>query len=170
MKRKNNIFPFKTPQDYFANFEDRLFAKIEEDQFPKSSGFKVPEAYFDNMEHRMLAISTADDRIKTISFYPKKYFGYAAAFAACLILGIFAVNQKADNLTVENIHISMVDKYIEDGNLNLDLYDLTSYLEDGDISGIKFEALKLSEVALENYLLDIMQGDIMMEDELNLFE
>ena len=170
MKKKNNIYPFNTPQDYFNNFEDRLFQRIEEEHFPKSSGFKVPEAYFDNMEQRMLDLSTEDDKKKVIPLFPKKYFGYAAAIAASFIIGVMVFKSKSDGLTMDNIQLSIVDEYIEDGNLNLDLYDLTNYLNDRDISGINFETLQIPDGVLENYLLDNMEDDILMDEGLNQFE
>lgn len=170
VKKKNNIYPFKTPQDYFSNFEARLFQKMEEERFPKSSGLKVPEAYFDNMEQRMLEVATADDKKKVIPLFPKKYFGYAAAIAAIFIIGIMLFTSKSDTLTMENIQLSIVDQYIEDGNLNLDLYDLTNYLDDGDISGINFETLQIPDGVLENYLFDNMEGNILMDENFDPFE
>lgn len=170
MKQNKNIYPFKIPQDYFDDFEARLFLKIKEEQLPKSTGLKVPETYFDGMEQRMLELSIEDKKVKTIPLFPKKYFTYAATIAACLLIGVLAINSKKDDLTLETVKLSIVDRYIEDGNLNLDLYDLTNYFEDGDISGIYLESPHISEGILENYLLDNMNGDLLMNEGFNPFE
>ena len=171
MKQNNNTYPFNTPQDYFDDFEARLFLKIEEERLPSSTGFKVPETYFEGMEQRMLDLSIEDDKqVNTIPLFPKKYFAYAAAAAACFLIGVLTINKNNDELTLENINISMVDQYIEDGNLNLELYDLTNYLDDGNISEINFEIQNIPEGSLENYLLDTLNEDILLHQGLNPFE
>lgn len=170
MKQNKNIYPFKIPQDYFDDFEAKLFLKIEEERLPKSAGLKVPDTYFDGMERRMLELSMEEEKVKTIPLFSKKYSIYAAAIAACLIIGVLAINSKNDDLTLDNLKISTVDSYIEDGNLNLDLYDLTNYFDDGNISGIYLESPHISEGILENYLLDNMNGDLLMNEGFNPFE
>lgn len=170
MKEKNYISAFEVPQDYFDNFEARLFQRIkEEERFPNSSGFTVPEAYFDNMEQRMLKAVVADGR-KTIPLFPKKYFGYAAAIAACLAIGVMLFTSEQSALSMDTIQLSMLDRYIEDGNLNLDLYDLTNYLDDNDLSGMNLESQQIPEGVLKIYLLENMDGSTLMDEGLDPFE
>ena len=45
---------FKSPENYFEDFEDRLFNKLSEDKLPKESGFKVPEGYFDQLDQSLI--------------------------------------------------------------------------------------------------------------------
>lgn len=170
MEKKTNTYPFNTPKNYFDSFEDRLFEKIKEEGLPKTSGLKVPETYFAEMEQRMLDVATKDESIKTIPLFPKKYFGYAAAIAACMAIGLTFFNQTDKSLTLENIKLSMIDKYIEDGNLNLNLYDLTDYMDDNEISRIDLQSINISDGVLENYLLENMEDDILMDEGLNQFE
>ena len=54
MEKNKNIPNFKTPENYFEDFEERLFSKIAEENFPKSTGFKIPKQYFENLDVRIL--------------------------------------------------------------------------------------------------------------------
>ena len=84
MRKNKNITGFKTPENYFEDFDTQIFSKIDEENLPKSAGFKTPNGYFENFEPNVLkAIETSEKPQKVIPLFPKKYFGYAAAIAAC---------------------------------------------------------------------------------------
>lgn len=173
MKKNNNISGFKTPQNYFDDFEERLFQRIEEEQFPKSSGFKVPDGYFENLDEQILKSVTQNnstEKKKVISLIPKKYFGYAAAIAACLLVAIQVFTFQDENPNIESIQISMLDKYIEDGYLNINLYELTNYFEDSDISGLNIDFELIPEGVLESYIIENMDGTTLINEGFNPFE
>ena len=46
MKKNIHNNGFKSPEDYFEDFEDRLFNKLSEDKLPKESGFKIPDGSY----------------------------------------------------------------------------------------------------------------------------
>ena len=54
MKDKKYKSGFKVPENYFDNFDERLFKTIESETLPKETGFKVPDGYFDNLEDSLL--------------------------------------------------------------------------------------------------------------------
>lgn len=162
MKQKNNISNFKVPEDYFETFEARLFGKIAEEKFPKAQGFTIPPSYFENIENRILnSLESAAPSKKEIPLFPKKYFGYAAAVAACLLLGFFLFNTANQEPNLDTLQWSSIDSYIEEGNLNLDFYDLTSIIDDSDISGVEIRKWEVSEALLEDYLFDKMETEIL---------
>lgn len=166
MKENKNISGFKTPETYFEGFEERLFGKISEENFPKSAGHKVPDGYFKNMEDRFLrAANNSEKPAKVIPLFAKKYFGYAAALAACLIIGFTIFNTKADNSGLDSLQLAAIDTYIEDGNLNLDLYDLTSYIDDEDITDLNLDDHQFSETTLENYILENVDEEILINEQ-----
>ncbi|MEM0518859.1 MULTISPECIES: hypothetical protein [Aequorivita] len=155
MKKKKNISNFKVPEEYFETFEERLFSRISKEKFPKTSGFKAPKEYFENFDDRILAAVTTSERpIKHIQLIPKKYFGYAAAIAACLLIAFTVFTNTNSPANLDALQLAAIDAYIAEGNLNLDLYDLTTYIEDNDITDIDFETEQFSEGALEEYLLN----------------
>jgi len=172
MKENKNISGFKTPENYFESFEERLFSKISEENFPKSTGHKVPDGYFENMEDRVLktVINSAsapgrEKPTKVISLFPKKYFGYAAAIAASLIIGFTVFNTETDNSSLDSLQLAAIDTYIEDGNLNLDLYDLTSYINDEDFNDLNLDDRQFSETTLENYILENLDEETLINEQ-----
>ncbi len=166
MKKENNIPDFKIPVSYFETFEERLFSKISEENFPKSNGFKIPEAYFDSLEQQVLKrVHTSEKPSKVIQMFPKKYYGYAATIAACLIIGFAIFNNKTSQTNLDALQLAAIDTYIEDGNLNLDLYDLTSFIDDEDINDVNFENKKFSDNALENYLLENVDEETLINEQ-----
>ena len=153
------------PEEYFDNFEAQLFARIEEEKFPKSAGFKVPDGYFIRLEETVMATEIASKKQrKVIPLFPKKYFGYAAAIAASLVIGVMVFNSNQSKSTLDNIQLGLIDKYIEEGNLNMDLYDLTTYLEPHEIPIIDFENQYISQMDLKDYLLENTEDGILMDE------
>ena len=165
MKKENNISNFKVPDGYFETFEEQLFSTILEEKFPKSNGFVVPEDYFENLEEGIIkALESSKKEVKIIPLFPKKYIGYAAAVAAFLIIGLTIYSNKIDVQNLDNLQWSSIDSYIEEGNLNLDLYDLTSIMDDSDISGIEIQKRELSLSALEDYLFENLDTEILINE------
>jgi len=164
MKKSKHISGFKTPQNYFEDFEAQLFGKIEEDNLPKTAGFKVPENYFENLEDRVLKqIKTSEKPAKVIPLFPKKYFGYAA-IAACLVIGFTIFDTQTENVTLDALQLATIDNYIEEGNLNLDLYDITTFINDEDILNVNLEEQQFSEATLKNYLLENLDEEILIDE------
>ncbi len=84
----------------------------------------IPDGYFENMEKRVLKrVINSEKTTKIIPLFPKKYFGYAAAIAASLIIGFAIFNTNSGNSNLDSLQLAAIDTYIEDGNLNLDLYE-----------------------------------------------
>ncbi len=166
MKKDKNISGFKTPENYFEDFEAQLFSKIEEANLPKSAGFQVPQNYFENLEAEVLeAVKTSEKSTKVVALFPKKYFGYAAAIAACLLIGFTIFNNKTDNETLDALQLAAIDNYIEEGNLNLDLYDVTTFINDEDITNLDLTTQQFSEATLKNYLLENMDEETLINEQ-----
>lgn len=165
MKEDLKISGFKTPEKYFENFETELFARIEAEKFPKSSGFEVPTGYFDTLEEKIIKKEFASkEQSKVIPLFQKRYFAYAAAIAACLMIGITLFNSNQSTSSIDTIQLGLIDKYIEEGNLNMDLYELTSYLDPDDIQIVDFENQYFSQTTLEDYLLENTEEEILMDN------
>ncbi|CAM3492565.1 hypothetical protein [Aequorivita lipolytica] len=166
MKKEKNIPDFKTPKGYFETFEERLFSKIAEEKFPKSRGFKVPKNYFDKFEESVIGkLNVSEKPTKVIPLFSRKYFGYAAAIAACLLIGFNIFNQKTDNSNLDALQLAAIDTYIEEGNLNLDLYEVTSFIDDEDIANLDFDTQQFTDAALEDYLLENLDTEIITNEK-----
>lgn len=165
MKKENNIPNFKVPEGYFESFEEQLFSKISEEKFPKSNGFKVPNGYFEKLEVQVFnTLENSEKPKKVISLFPKKYLGYAAAIAASVVIGFSLFNNDQGSQNIDILQWSAIDSYINEGNLNLDLYDLTTMIDDSDLSGIDFRTQQLSEKAMEDYLFENIDSEILINE------
>jgi len=165
MKKDLKITGFKTPEKYFDNFEAELFARISQENLPKSTGFQVPSGYFDILQEKVITKEFPLEKRETVlSLMSKRNVGYAAAIAASIIIGIGLFNWNQNISTIDSIQLGLIDKYIDDGNLNMDLYDLTTYFETSEISLEDFETQQLSQTTLKNYLMDTMTDEILWED------
>lgn len=159
MNKKNHIPQFGIPEDYFNHFEDRLFSRINEENLPKTSGFRVPSEYFENFEKRIDLRLSSEKRNKVIRLNPKKYVGYVAAIAAGFLLIFSLFKSPVSEADITTINLSAIDDYIDDGNLDMDLYELTNYLKEIDDFDPEFESILISDQAIEEYLFENLEND-----------
>lgn len=111
---------FKVPEDYFGNLEDKMLDNfnMQESVELKStgSGFKVPEGYFDTLEEKITS-RTKQQKPRVISLFKKEYIFYAAAVIAlfALLLGDFFKSGSNQNLGWDDIELSAMENYIDEG-------------------------------------------------------
>ena len=165
MEKNEHKNGFKSPENYFEDFEDRLFNKLSEDKLPKESGFKVPEGYFDQLDQSLiLNAKNSEKKTKVIPLLSWKTLSYAVAIAACAII-IFSIVPSNNSIqSIDTINVAAIENYIEDGNLIIDYTDLASLLEEEDFKSNSSESNLLSEESIEEYLLDyIDDSSILIE-------
>ena len=111
---------FNIPEDYFSNVEKRVMLKIGESESSKipvkQTGMSVPAAYFDSLEDEIIAKTKKPDS-GIISLFRRKYLYYAAAVAAIFILlvGNFFKAEPEQSQGWEDVEISAMENYIDDG-------------------------------------------------------
>ncbi len=158
MKNKNHSNGFNTPKDYFEDIEDRLISKLNEGNLPKGTGFTTPKGYFDQMDSIILkSVEAASvNPTKVIHLFSKRTIAYAIAIAACTVL-IFSLRNTNQTLdTIETLDISSIESYIDEGNLEIDSYDIASLLKEEDLINHDDESEFISENVLEDYLLEFI--------------
>ncbi len=165
MKDKKHKEGFDIPNDYFEEFENRLFNKINIELLPKGSGFKVPEGYFNEVDERIIhQVKKPINKIKVISIVSRKTILYAATIAAVAVLIFSIVNNKNEVLTLDEIDFSSIKTYIEEGNIEIDNSDLSLLFTEEDLSAIALEENYISEEILNEYLLEnINDSSILIE-------
>jgi|SRR5699024_8030631 len=154
MTSKKHITDFKLPEDYFNDFEDQLFLKIDEESFPKTTGFRVPDGYFYKLEDSVFDKIRREKNPPIIHLIPRKVLLYASAVAACLIIGFSIFPSSQSHSNPENIHLSVIDHYIEDGNLDMDLYDVTHYLRNLEDFDLDIENFLIPDETIEEYFFE----------------
>lgn len=165
MKDKKHKKGFDIPNDYFEEFENRLFNKINIELLPKDSGFKVPEGYFNEVDEKIIhQVKKPINKIKVISIVSRKTILYAATIAAVAVLIFSIVNNQNEVLTLDEIDFSSIKTYIEEGNIEIDNSDLSLLFTEEDLSAIMLEENYISEEILNEYLLEnINDSSILIE-------
>ena len=159
--KKNNLHikktGFTTPNNYFENFEDRLFEKLAEENIPKTTGFQVPETYFDGLEDSLSA--TLFDRtedVKVISIQRKKnftkYIRYAAAACVAIFAGILLYMNFSTPVTMDNIVNSEINTFIENDLIALNNYEIVDVYEEENIDISTIFEVELDESETIDYL------------------
>lgn len=164
MKDKKHKEGFNLPKGYFEEFESRLFNRINIESLPKESGFKVPTGYFNDLDKNITASVEDSNKTKVISIVTKKTLLYAVSIAACAVLVLSLINFNNEVITLSDIDLSTIETYIEEGNLEVTNYDLTSLLSEEDLSELTIEGNLIPEELIEEYLLDnISDTSILIE-------
>ncbi len=154
MKENNDISHFSVPKGYFEDFENNLFSKLQEEKFPKSTGFTVPHNYFESLDEIILKkVTPKKKEVKVLKLFPARYVAYAASIAAIFMIGILLFENPEIN-GLEKIDLATIDKYINEGGLNLNMYEVYEFLEDEDLSQISINDMEISDTMLEDYILD----------------
>ncbi len=143
---------FKTPDNYFQSFEDKLFERLNDKETFESindTGYKTPNGYFDSVDDKIL--SKLENK-PVIKLNTKRTLYYVTGIAASLIL-LLAIFINKENET-EEISSEMVETYFE--NSDLDSYELAELLVDADIIEEDFTVIETeyTEENLESYLLE----------------
>lgn len=165
MKDKKQYSGFNTPKNYFEDFEDRFFNKLSEDIIPKESGFTAPIEYFNQLDSSILKnTDTTVHPTKVIQLFSKKTLAYAIAIAACATVIVSITNRNGTVNTIGNIEPTSIESYIEEGNLEMDSYDIGSLLRDEELTNTISEKEYIPEDILEEYLLEqIEDASILIE-------
>ena len=156
MKDKKYKSGFKVPENYFDDFEKRIFKKIVSETMPQETGFKVPNGYFDTLEDTLLQrLHTEEKSQKVIYLSSRNTWVYLTAIAACLaIIVSMAVKNESIAKQMNSLQIASIENYIDEGYLDLDNFEILALLDDEDLTNINLENDIFSEESLENYLLE----------------
>ena len=130
--------PFKVPEDYFSNFEEKMMREFDEvkSEIPADirTGFKVPQDYFENLEENILA-KTEEKEPRVISLFKKEYLFYAAAVAALFIMMIGDVFKSGPEQSPgwDDLEISAMENYIDEGYemgyIDLNISDYSEFID-----------------------------------------
>jgi hypothetical protein len=156
VKDKKYKSGFKVPENYFDDFEKRLFNTIESETLPKETGFKAPDGYFDNLEDIVLQkLNAVEKPQKVISLNSRRTWVYLTAIAACLAI-IVSMLIKNENIVkqIDSIKTASIENYIDEGYLDLESYEVLALLDDEDLTNINLENDIFSEESLETYLIE----------------
>lgn len=157
MKEFNENNPFKTPEEYFESFDDRLMDKLSEESsnIPKEEGFDLPEGYFDGL-HKNIQGKLDNQETKVVQLHPYKKYYYAVASIAAIVLVIFGLNwNTSEELRFEDLAEADIENYFENNEFDLSAYEIAEVipldeLEINDILVNRFEEENMLDYLNEN--------------------
>lgn len=166
MKEFNKKNPFKTPEEYFEDFDDRLMDKLSEESsnIPKEEGFAVPEGYFDGL-HKNIQKKLDNQEAKVVQLHPYRKYYIAAVSVAAIVLVVFRLNwNSAAEVTFDDLVNADIEDYFEINELGLTSYEIAEV--------IPLDELEINDI-LENQLneenvLEYLNENITDFEELNL--
>ncbi len=155
---------FTTPNNYFESFEEHLSAKLSSDSLPEKTGFKVPDDYFEQLEESIIQrVEALDEKPKARSLFTARYFTYAASIAASVVLIVSIMNSNSSPVgSIDDIEITSISEYIDDGNIDIDTYDVVALLQEDEIVTMDTENQFFSEESLEEYLLETLDESTLL--------
>lgn len=166
MDKQKHTSGFKVPKGYFEAFEENLFTKLASEDLPKETGFTAPEGYFDTLEETLMQhpdISGKETKVRSLFITNK--IKYAVAIAASIVLVVLLFNQnKAIALDINSVDYLAIENYINEGELDFDVYDVSNLLSENSNSSLNYETETISEENMENYLLETVDESILLNE------
>ena len=158
---------FKVPPNYFEDLEERLLnAAASENSLrsieKKKIGFIIPENYFDDLERRVLQKIEGkqvikEEKGKLIPLISREAIYYVAAVAAIFIF-IFStidLNPKVEQeYNMNSVELSALEEYINNGYLDFNFMEVTSFLSEEDYVLQDFDTADFSDEEVLNYLTE----------------
>lgn len=144
---------FEVPNGYFESLEDRVLSKIKSEVIND-----IPEGYFDTIEDRVFE-KIKNEEPKVISLKSRFVkvaapLAIAASILLLITLQLFNTNQKD---VFANLETSEIKTWINNGDLDLETFEITSVYNDAD-----FENIELYDSYSDNDLLEYLD-DIDLE-------
>lgn len=144
---------FKTPDNYFEKLEAQLLDELN----PKmETGFTIPNDYFKNVNDKIIATNTKPTKV--IALFSRKNFMYASSIAAALVLGVYFLLPKENNVSFNDVTYASLIEYTDDEFKNtyeiMHASDITDEDLD-DLSDIPIDEELLLEYLSENENIEI---------------
>ncbi len=150
--------PFKTPKNYFFTIEDRVFDNLKSKK--RENAYAIPKDYFDTVEDNVF--KKLQTETKVIDFktrFIKTLLPITVAAATLLLFfTLQLLNNSNDNTDLfAKMEISEIENWIENGNFEINSYQIASVYEDAD-----FEDIELNQQYNDDNLMDYL-NDIDVE-------
>lgn len=169
MNKTEKYNPFKTPEDYFEGFTDKVMGRLIEEKIlmPKTdnqtNGFKVPEGYFESLNEKIL--TKVNNEIKVVKLHPyRTYYMVAASIAAMLILVLGIDRGTTREISFDGLASSDIEKYFETNDLDLTTLEIAEVFP---IDGMTIGDILNNQLNEEN-VIDYLNNNIERIDEFNL--
>ena len=161
MKKRDSTYNlksgFKVSKTYFENVEANILNTISHndiafDSFKGKAGFSIPDTYFTSFEEQIFT-KIEKPKGKVVPLHKTKKFYYSIAVAAMFIglissLFIIQINKN----TMDAVELSALESYIDNGYIELDYNELSSFIYDEGYVVDNLNNSNISEEAVLKYL------------------
>ena len=172
MNKKNNKKNFKTPEDYFEGFSDRLLDRMSDTKgnqgsslLPKSDGFNLPDGYFESLNKNIQEkLKDEIPQVITLNRRRKFYYYAAAAVAAIVLLTIGIQTNSSEEYTFEGLAKAEIEDYFNNTDLGLTSYEIAEVIP---VDELEISDITDNHIEDEN-IIDYLDNSIDNIEELNL--
>ncbi len=162
--KKKQHKAMQLPENYFTNFQDKLFERLEVDTsfLPQTDGFIVPKGYFDSLEDRIAKnVFSTKKQGKIVNIKPLYYLSAVAASIVLLIsLGVF--NKKP--VSFDTVAVTEIEEYIQFKSSDISTLDLANLFNEKELEQIQLE----QEVIDEENMVEYLSNEIDALNNINL--
>lgn len=125
---------FVIPNKYFKKVNNTILSNSKPIQIPEGTGFATPDNYFENLKITSHNKTTNKKEINLFQHKYKKFINLSIAASLLLLIGInyFANNQKTIN--IDNLTANEIEKWINDDLIGFNTYDIAEAYEGIDIN------------------------------------
>ncbi len=120
---------FKTPNNYFNIIEDVIFDKVNF----KPTGFETPSNYFESVEDKVLSKINSAKVIPLKNYKIIRRIGIAVAASLVLFFSLYNFNAKNSNLSLESVHISEIENWMDNDLITFNTYEISEIFTDADL-------------------------------------
>ena len=157
--KKNHDTNFKTPEGYFDQFNERLFARMQADEgepntdfLPKTDGFGIPEGYFESVHPNIAKRLKKNTKVIPLFGQKRMLYAAAAAIAVLCVLGLtWRLNQK-EVIDFEDLASMDIETYLNENELGLSTYEIAEVMDMDEITLDDFTENTIEEETLLEYL------------------
>lgn len=164
---------FKVPDNYFQDLEARIMsATYSKDHLNspgiKETGFRVPDNYFEDLQAKVMQkVQEPQKDAKLIPLFSREKFYYAAAIAAAVILIFSTVLLKPvgeQEFSMETIEVSALEEYINNGHLDFNFNEISTFLSEEDYIVEEMNVSGLSDEEVFRYINENVENPDLLLD------
>lgn len=158
-----NSSGFKTPDNYFESFENKILNEISDKVITKhveSAGFSVPKDYFETIDNAVLNKINSEEK-PVIKLRNKTTLYYVAGIAASFILLFGLVFNTNKTVTMDALDTASIENYLFQQEYSND--ELATLFLNSEISETDFIDVTISDETLNQYLENVDTEDLLFE-------
>ena len=146
---------FIVPDEYFEKVNDQILSKTKKVQLPTRTGFDIPESYFDNLEIKTPNKNPKTKIVNLFSNQYKKFINIAVAASLLLFIGINYFSNRQETLSLDNISANEIENWMDDYSIGFNSYDIAEVYNDIEINNSLYFEDEISDY-LEKKDLEIL--------------